>query len=247
VRGAAWRRGAQKTRLPFWNEIGVISGEHSNPNQVGGPLRRWVIGVEYVVELRGRARGRGDSRGRFWQRRRTVGSMPHRGKGQTQSPCAGWKPLQGSAATMSQAGLQARAGSPDPLRGTRQVSVEFVHRRAPPRAVPRLRGVLASPKVVSRARRWSPVRAPLSLRLAAHKPTAQWPPAPPSTALEAPALGQLCLRSASAVTRWFKIPKGPKKRARTRTAQTQMVQPPTTASPRSPGGSARRQATTTAL
>ena len=110
-----------------------------------------------------------------------------------------------------------------------------------------LRGVLASPKVVSRARRWSPVRAPLSLRLAAHKPTAQWPPAPPSTALEAPALGQLCLRSASAVTRWFKIPKGPKKRARTRTAQTQMVQPPTTASPRSPGGSARRQATTTAL
>ena len=30
----------------------------------------------------------------------------------------GWKPLQGSAATMSQAGLQARAGSPDPLRGT---------------------------------------------------------------------------------------------------------------------------------
>jgi hypothetical protein len=110
-----------------------------------------------------------------------------------------------------------------------------------------IRGVLASPKVVSRARRWSPVRAPLSLRLAAHKPTAQWPPAPPSTALEAPALGQLCLRSASAVTRWFKIPKGPKKRARTRTAQTQMVQPPTTASPRSPGGSARRQATTTAL
>jgi hypothetical protein len=120
---------------------------------------------------------------------------------------------------------------------------------AAPRRAPclRLRGVLASPKVVSRARRWSPVRAPLSLRLAAHKPTAQWPPAPPSTALEAPALGQLCLRSASAVTRWFKIPKGPKKRARTRTAQTQMVQPPTTASPRSPGGSARRQATTTAL
>jgi hypothetical protein len=37
------------------------------------------------------------------------------------------------------------------------------------------------------------------------------------------------------------IPKGLKKRARTRTAQTQMVQPPTTASPRSPGGSARRQ------
>ena len=98
-----------------------------------------MIGVEYVVELRGRARGRGDSRGRFWQRRRTVGSMPHRGKGQTQSPCAGWKPLQGSAATMSQAGLQARAGSPDPLRGTRQVSVEFVHRRAPPRAVPEIR------------------------------------------------------------------------------------------------------------
>ena len=30
----------------------------------------------------------------------------------------GWKPLQGSAAIMSQAGLQARAGSPDPLRGT---------------------------------------------------------------------------------------------------------------------------------
>ena len=30
----------------------------------------------------------------------------------------GWKPLQGSAATMSQAGLQARAGSPDPSRGT---------------------------------------------------------------------------------------------------------------------------------
>jgi hypothetical protein len=30
----------------------------------------------------------------------------------------GWKPLQGSAATMSQAGLQALAGSPDPLRGT---------------------------------------------------------------------------------------------------------------------------------
>ena len=114
-------------------------------------------------------------------------------------------------------------------------------------SLPAIRGVLASPKVVSRARRWSPVRAPLSLRLAAHKPTAQWPPAPPSTALEAPALGQLCLRSASAVTRWFKIPKGPKKRARTRTAQTQMVQPPTTASPRSPGGSARRQATTTAL
>ena len=30
----------------------------------------------------------------------------------------GWKSLQGSAAIMSQAGLQARAGSPDPLRGT---------------------------------------------------------------------------------------------------------------------------------
>jgi hypothetical protein len=30
----------------------------------------------------------------------------------------GWKPLQGSTAIMSQAGLQARAGSPDPLRGT---------------------------------------------------------------------------------------------------------------------------------
>jgi hypothetical protein len=41
----------------------------------------------------------------------------------------GWKPLQGSAATMSQAGLQARAGSPDPLRGTRHVSVGF----SPPR------------------------------------------------------------------------------------------------------------------
>ena len=39
----------------------------------------------------------------------------------------GWKPLQGSAATMSQAGqagLQARAGSPDPLRGPRHVSVQ---------------------------------------------------------------------------------------------------------------------------
>jgi len=51
-----------------------------------------------------------------------------------------------------------------------------------------IRGVLASPKVVSRVRRWSPVRAPLSLRLAAHKPTAQWPPAPPSTALWRPLL-----------------------------------------------------------
>ena len=30
----------------------------------------------------------------------------------------GWKPLQGSAAIMSQAGLQARAGSPDPSGGT---------------------------------------------------------------------------------------------------------------------------------
>ena len=46
-----------------------------------------------------------------------------------------WKPLQGSAATMSQAGLQARAGSPDPLRGTRHVSVGFLPPRpsqAPP-------------------------------------------------------------------------------------------------------------------
>ena len=162
MRGAAWRRGAQKTRLPFWNEIGVISGEHSNPNQVGGPLRRWVIGVEYVVEPRGRALGRGDSRGRFWQRRRTVGSMPHRGKGQTQSPCAGWKPLQGSAATMSQAGLQARAGSPDPLRGTRQVSVEFVHRRATPRAVPEKRDPSESHRYV------------LSVQ-----PTSYYPPPPP--------------------------------------------------------------------
>ena len=141
---------------------------------------------------------------------------------------------------------------PSPTPGAACCSLSRLHQTFLPRPRRHLpwrwvRGVLASPKVVSRARRWSPVRAPLSLRLAAHKPTAQWPPAPPSTALEAPALGQLCLRSASAVTRWFKIPKGPKKRARTRTAQTQMVQPPTTASPRSPGGSARRQATTTAL
>jgi hypothetical protein len=40
----------------------------------------------------------------------------------------GWKPLQGSAATMSQAGLQARAGSPDPLRGTCKSPSGF-HRR----------------------------------------------------------------------------------------------------------------------
>ena len=40
----------------------------------------------------------------------------------------GWKPLQGSAATMSQARLHARAGSPDPSEGTCK-SPSFFHRR----------------------------------------------------------------------------------------------------------------------
>ena len=109
------------------------------------------------------------------------------------------------------------------------------------------RGWYGPPESVSRARRWSWARGPLALRLGAHKPTARWPPAPPSTALEAPVPGQPCPPGASAATRQLNIPKGPKKRARTRTTQIQMGQPPTTASPRSPGGSARRQATATAL
>ena len=65
--------------------------------------------------------------------------------------------------------------------------------------------------------------------------------------MEAPVPGQPCPPGASAATRQLNIPKGPKKRARTRTTQIQMGQPPTTASPRSPGGSASRQATATAL
>ena len=40
----------------------------------------------------------------------------------------GWKPLQGSAAIMSQARLHARAGSPDPSEGTCKPPSGF-HRR----------------------------------------------------------------------------------------------------------------------
>ena len=40
----------------------------------------------------------------------------------------GWKPLQGSATTMSQARLHARAGSPDPSEGTCKSPSGF-HRR----------------------------------------------------------------------------------------------------------------------
>eukprot|EP00964_Phaeocystis_antarctica_P036189 scaffold20670_cov63-Phaeocystis_antarctica.AAC.2 len=40
----------------------------------------------------------------------------------------GWKPLQGSATTMSQARLHARAGSPDPSKGT-CTSPSGFHRR----------------------------------------------------------------------------------------------------------------------
>jgi hypothetical protein len=50
----------------------------------------------------------------------------HRGRKDEHHP--GRKPLQGSAATISQAGLQARAGSPDPLRGTCK-SPSGIHRR----------------------------------------------------------------------------------------------------------------------
>ena len=118
---------------------------------------------------------------------------------------------------------------------------------SPPKTQPVVGGGKVPPKSVRAARRWRRVRAALALRLGAHKPTARWPPAPPSTALEAPVPGQPCPPGASAATRQLNIPKGPKKRARTRTTQIQMGQPPTTASPRSPGGSASRQATATAL
>ena len=82
----------------------------------GGRWRRIVLGdvlVEHVVELRGRAR--------VWPCAVEVAGvlaaaaplgMPSGKIGHH----PGWKPLQGSAAIMSQAGLQARAGSPDPLR-----------------------------------------------------------------------------------------------------------------------------------
>ena len=74
-----------------------------------------------------------------------------------------------------------------------------------------------------------------------------WLPALPSTASEAPFLGQHCHRSASAETRSLKLPKGPKKRARTIMTHIQIDLPPTTASPQTPGGSTKSQAIAMAL
>ena len=59
----------------------------------------------------------------------------------------GWKPLQGSAAIVSQAGLQARAGSPDPLRGTVRTSA-----RVFTGSVPRLKHPLPSARKGVRGR-----------------------------------------------------------------------------------------------
>ena len=99
----------------------------------------------------------------------------------------------------------------------------------------------------SLAYRWSRVRATLPQRSGAENPTARWPPAPPSTASETPLPGQYCPRSASAVTRQMKIPKGPKKRARTRMTQIQMGLAPTMAATQNPGGATWRLAIATAL
>jgi hypothetical protein len=86
--------------------------------------------AEHVLELRGRARTclavevAGGSFVCLFGSGRTAVGMPS-GKDEHRP---GWKPLQGSAATVSQAGLQARAGSPDPLRGTCKSPSGF-HRR----------------------------------------------------------------------------------------------------------------------
>ena len=93
----------------------------------GGRWRRIVLVdvlAEHILELRGRARpclavevaGVLAAAAPLGMPSGKVGHHP------------GWKPLQGSAATMSQAGLQARAGSPDPLRGTCKSPSGF-HRR----------------------------------------------------------------------------------------------------------------------
>ena len=109
------------------------------------------------------------------------------------------------------------------------------------------RGWYGPPKFVSRARRWSLTQEPLPLRWGPQKPTARWPPAPPSTASEAPLSGQPRPRGASAATTAKKNPKGPKRTVRTRTAQIQMGRTRTTASTPAPGGSTRRQAISMAL
>ena len=100
----------------------------------GGRWRRIVLGdvlAEHVVELRGRARPCLAVEVAGVLAAAAPLGMPS-GKVKHHP---GWKPLQGSAATMSQAGLQARAGSPDPLRGTCK-SPSGSHRRDPSQAPP---------------------------------------------------------------------------------------------------------------
>ena len=48
----------------------------------------------------------------------------------------GWKPLQGSAAIMSQARLHARAGSPDPSEGTCKLKCVILEMRVVPAVRP---------------------------------------------------------------------------------------------------------------